>query len=68
MGRDWADKANLLYAEAKADITKLKAKLQQLRKITNDHDEVKDSANPFIMLIDKEIESLDHFMDQFESV
>jgi hypothetical protein len=39
-----------------------------LRNITRDNDEVDETENPFIALIDKEMENLNNFMDQFESV
>jgi hypothetical protein len=63
---DWTHEANQVYAEIKSDIDKLKEKMLKLRKITIEHDEVHESENPFIVIIDGGMKSLDYFTSQFE--
>jgi hypothetical protein len=68
MAKNWAVEANLLYADIKSDIDKLKEKMLKLRKITIENDEVDETENPFIVIIDGGMKSLDYFTNQFETV
>lgn len=64
----WADEANKQFADIVLDISKLNDKLTKLKKTINHYDQIKDSENPFIALIDKHKEDMNNFIDKFSRV
>jgi hypothetical protein len=68
MAKNWATEANILYADIKSDIDKLKEKMLKLKKVIIEHDEVDETENPFLVIIDGGMKSLDYFTGQFETV
>jgi hypothetical protein len=64
----WTYRANQIFDTVRRDSAKLKEHLNQMKAIILENDESDESENPFIALIDKEVDSLNTFLDEFQSV
>lgn len=64
----WTYRANQIFDTVRCDSAKLKEHLNQMKAIILENDESDESENPFIALIDKEVDSLNTFLDEFQSV